>query len=788
MEKFEAQFVTNAGMKDILGRGLINDDSIAIIELVKNAKDAGSPSANIFFNTFIRPNSSEVISEIVISDFGKGMSESDINYKWLNIAYSEKRGSDLEYAGNKGVGRFSCDRLGQELLLYTKSEKGDYIKLPIDWTLFEDKDINDEISNIKLFGEKLSRESFLKELEIDDFKTGTILKIRKVRANWNSKKLKKLLSELEKFSPSLDSTFDVFLKANKVFDEDGVIPKSNNGKVNNSILDKLNLKTTRIYSEINECGKEIKTELYFQDELIYSYIAENPYRSLSNIKVDIHYLDTISKAYFKRKTGVRAVDYGSIFLFYNGFRISPYGNAKNDWLGLDQRKSQGSSRNLGTREVFGRIDISDTNKSFSVITSREGLAHNEAYYDLVAFDENEKTNLVNGREEYGYITLIIRQLENFVVGGLNWNRLVDSLGKKSIVNLGDVERDPERYKIKSLEAKNVQDTLEKILKSTWKVVSHDFKIKVIEKIQKINSEKFELYKKDFLKKVDEKSLSDFTSGEKGAFKKILEHEGVKLKAVIEERDFAEEKVNKAREDLFVEKEKNQYLLNSRKHLSPDAESLIHTVKLTNSKIKTIAENLIEDILDGEVTEDYLIKQLSKVLSNSEKALKMTHLATNADLDNSSDFQNIDIIRFVKEYTKDQSDSYQCNIDIMYSGIDEVEIRKVDVLGLSIVFDNLISNSEKWGASTVDINFERLPNGKLKVTFSDDGKGVSNRFIENPDSLFELGVREIPVVNLSGGSGIGLYHVKENLKNMDSVIYFFGNGKKLSGASFVMEFV
>ena len=136
-------------------------------------------------------------------------------------------------------------------------------------------------------------------------------------------------------------------------------------------------------------GKYITTKLYFQDEIIYSYTAENLYNNLKNVKVDIHYLDTVSKAYFKRKSGVRSVDYGSIFLFYNGFRISPYGNPRNDWLGLDQRKSQGSSRNIGTREVVGRIDITDNNERFSVITSREGLSNNAAYHDLTASDQKE---------------------------------------------------------------------------------------------------------------------------------------------------------------------------------------------------------------------------------------------------------------------------------------------------------------------------------------------------------------------------------------------------------------
>ena len=714
------------------------------------------------------------------------MNEAEINSKWLNIAYSEKRGQTAKnYAGNKGVGRFSCDRLGKFLTLYTKAIDGDFIKLPIDWQLFENKGSQVEISTIKLSGEKLDKQTFLKELNLEDFHTGTILKISHLRSDWNSKKLKKLLGELEKFSPSLDNDFEAFIQATKQFDEKQILPKSNKGKVNNSILDKLTLKTTHISSQIDEQGEFINTSLHFQDEVIYSYKAENPYKNLKNIRAEIHYLDTVSKAYFKRKTGVSSVSYGSIFLFYNGFRISPYGNVKNDWLGLDQRKGQGSSRYLGTREVFGRIDILDKDDNFSVITSREGLAQNDALIDLIANDDREFAILKSGKESFGFVTLLFRQLENFVVGGLNWNRLVDKLGLKKIVTLADVNNDPDRYGSKEIESSDVKEVLEKLLKSNFNVIEHNFNEKVIKTIKDKSAEKFERYKRDFINKTKDKTLSDFSPSEKGVVNKILEEEIKQKKAALEERDFAEDKAKEAKTDLVVEKEKNKYLLESRKHLSPDAESLIHTVKLTNSKIKNIAENLIEDVIEETIDKDKLVEQLSKILSNSNKALKMTQLATKADFTNNLDRQNIDIVSFIKEYVIEQTDSFNCEMDVEFNSVEDVITRHVDILGLSVVLDNLISNSEKWGSKKIKISF--LNSSSLKVRFSDDGVGVAQRFVNSPNSLFALGTSESPIVYLEGGSGIGLYHVKQNLEQMGAAITFIGNKIDLEGATFEMEF-
>ena len=55
-----------------------------------------------------------------------GMDLEDIQDKWLNIAYSEKKSNKTQHnrrmAGAKGVGRFSCDRLGEYLNLYAKTK------------------------------------------------------------------------------------------------------------------------------------------------------------------------------------------------------------------------------------------------------------------------------------------------------------------------------------------------------------------------------------------------------------------------------------------------------------------------------------------------------------------------------------------------------------------------------------------------------------------------------------------------------------------------------------------
>ncbi len=137
----KVSFRTNVELKSIIGKDLITDDNIAILELVKNSFDAGSRKVDIIFENIIRKTEIKEYkksntSRIVISDLGKGISKFDIEKKWLNIAYSEKKEKKEEYgrtlAGNKGVGRFSCDRLGKYLTIYTKQKnQQNFIQLSI---------------------------------------------------------------------------------------------------------------------------------------------------------------------------------------------------------------------------------------------------------------------------------------------------------------------------------------------------------------------------------------------------------------------------------------------------------------------------------------------------------------------------------------------------------------------------------------------------------------------------------------------------------------------------------
>jgi len=790
-DDLNVNFVANAGVKDIVGRGLIYNDNVAIIELVKNSKDADSPTVEISFCNVetdaatLKPLFNKANPEIIIQDCGKGMTRKDIKNKWLNIAYSEKKNNKAKnYAGNKGVGRFSCDRLGEVLFLYTKSKDDGFLKLKIDWTLFENRGEKDEISSIPLKVEILSRDTFETETKTVNFDTGTILRIGRLRSDWSEQKLKKLITELEKFSPSLDHGFEIYLNSNTEY-KDQVLKNKVNKKINNGILEKLAFKTIYIKSSISRAGDKISTQLYYQGEEIYRYAAKNPYKTLSNISVEIHYLDSISKGFFTRNIGVNPNDYGSIFLFYNGFRVSPYGNEKNDWLNLDQRKAQGTSRNLGTRDLFGRIDIVDNKGEFSVITSREGLAHNKAFFDLAASDPNERTILKNGKLEYGFVSAMVRQLEKFVVDGLDWNRLIDTWGKKKSVSASDVEKNPDRFVLKELSKERISQTIDKVVTSSFEVDEFEINTSLISNIKNINQKKIDAYLAQFEELVGDRNFAELQAKDKTAVKKVIKElkyeRDIAKKELIEAEDIVEKETKKriiTAEKLKLEEERSSFL---ERLVDPEKtlDALItHVVQQISGGIEKDARSILSAYYDSpeSVSKEELVEVLEHAVIDISIIKETANMATKANFDLKVSSVKQDLFKFMQGYIEQVvSNNSKWGINIVFKNIENSKlIKSFNPAEVCVLFVNLIENARK--ANTTNFIIECSNNA---ISFIDDGDGFDFDLMP-ADNYIKKGI-----TTTVQGSGLGLNHCYQIAKSLNANFIIKNNADK--GAKISLEF-
>jgi sensor histidine kinase regulating citrate/malate metabolism len=93
-------------------------------------------------------------------------------------------------------------------------------------------------------------------------------------------------------------------------------------------------------------------------------------------------------------------------------------------------------------------------------------------------------------------------------------------------------------------------------------------------------------------------------------------------------------------------------------------------------------------------------------------------------------------------------------------------------------DNLVSNSKKAKAKNIIVEFSKNKDA-IEFYYSDDGNGMSELLLKNPEAIFELGVRD----SKEKGSGIGMFDVSKRLKGLKGSISFIGNNKKLKGACF-----
>lgn len=384
-------FRTSSGIKNIVGRDLITDKFVAIFELVKNSYDAKAKNVVVSFNNLEYQNKKDLLDDsaekslyeisnnephLVIRDDGKGMTKNDLINKWLFLAYSEKsnkEGTDNEgrsFVGSKGVGRFSCDTLGERLILKSKVAYEDIEhQLFIDWNQFEK---NQEVEFSKVNVEYQST-------PVVSDKSYTEIIIRNFRSNsWHleeeQEKTKKALEKLK--NPFIfDDGFNIYVGRDV---SQGNLLEIN--KVDNNIANVIKGYTTTV--EVSIGIDDIYFELYDRGEVIFQLNKQNN-TILKNTPttISIHYLNPTAKRFFTRSMGIQPVNYGTIFIYKNGFRVMPYGDENVDLFGLNLRKNQGYSRYVATRELLGYIEINDKNNSFKETSSRNNGFIKNAYFD-----------------------------------------------------------------------------------------------------------------------------------------------------------------------------------------------------------------------------------------------------------------------------------------------------------------------------------------------------------------------------------------------------------------------
>ncbi|EET90488.1 MAG: ATP-binding protein [Candidatus Micrarchaeales archaeon] len=451
-----SSFRAKARIIQILGEESIRDNTVGLIELIKNGYDADADEVKVSLENLKNPEK----TVITVEDDGVGMSEETIRGPWLDIAtgvkdkqkQSKKRTKKERLPlGEKGVGRFAAQRLGRILEMITKPEGSDtefYTK--INWDDWDKEDVFVDDINIDI--ESRKPEYFTGK------NGGTLLKMSRSKYAWSIKDLERLQTALIRML--------LPTRENKDFRVVLSIPEYRqyeNLKLE-QILEKYMFKLDFSINEEGRCkytfykrNADNTVEKSTNEELLWSKI--NPKEWEETTPSCGPFKGTLF-AWLKDPQALQ--QYGlnadrlnalaGVSVYRDNFRVLPYGDEDDDWLGLDKRRVLSPGRRFDRSQMIGLIEIDQLgNPQLKDKTNREGLLNNTAYRDF----------------------------RNFVLGAVD---LLESQSQAERTKISDEKKSAAKKKQEEAEAttkkrlKELEKKLEKVEKTFEKPKEEQFKL------------------------------------------------------------------------------------------------------------------------------------------------------------------------------------------------------------------------------------------------------------------------------------------------------------------------
>ncbi|MGJ5083584.1 sensor histidine kinase [Bradyrhizobium sp. HKCCYLS3013] len=378
----KVSFSADASVIARLGRELVGKQETALTELIKNAYDADATQVDVVLI-------GQPPAALEIRDNGSGMTSDELVNGFLRIASTGKidRPRSDKYrrvrAGRKGIGRFSSERLGTSLVLSTKSRGSAGLRLQVNWNEFKP---GAQLSDVKA------------ELEQTDLKrVGTTLRIDGLRDSWSEDQFRRCLQNvmglLQPFPIArvagdrrADPGFQVrFLREGELFEDTTISDlqsevlslahaiievRVNDKGVAEWRITKNRFGATRSWKQIHHDAGDKKPR---------------PYEYLRNLAAKAHYFILQGAGVLSARVRQLLSERGGIRIYRNGFRVVPYGDPDDDWLGLDfiySRRAE-TLAPIANRNFFGVVELDDLNGDrFEERTSREGLIDNPEFREL----------------------------------------------------------------------------------------------------------------------------------------------------------------------------------------------------------------------------------------------------------------------------------------------------------------------------------------------------------------------------------------------------------------------
>lgn len=381
---------------------------------------------------------------IYIMDDGVGMTEKVIEKSWMTIGTDSKNLDFISSAtgriksGAKGIGRFALDRLGEECDLLTKTSESIHTLLwKVSWGDFDKigATIDGVSARLGISAEQLEKnfqDLTKKNLSLSTLKfstkSGSHIKVTRVRDAWTQRDIQQIYQELESLIPPAEAgDFRVFVYSNRYESDFGeVLPNICDDfdyKISADMDEQGNVDFELIRKELDplKIGSEILKRKFFSGSrhsfdgltgtpVLYRKTFYELLPGLSEIDSEAHKIIGAFRftLYFLKRTTDkkdseiylhRSFDSANrkkwldnnngIRIFRDNFRVRPYGEigkAAWDWLGLGRRQAEDPSAlrsgrwKVSPNNISGVINISRiSNLGLEDKSSREGIQENRAF-------------------------------------------------------------------------------------------------------------------------------------------------------------------------------------------------------------------------------------------------------------------------------------------------------------------------------------------------------------------------------------------------------------------------
>jgi Histidine kinase-, DNA gyrase B-, and HSP90-like ATPase len=339
------------------------------------------------------------LNNVVVSDTGSGMSASDLNKNFLVLGTaSRKRVVDealqngspkAPFLGEKGIGRLSAMRIGNRLRVETARASDSKINLlDIDWSAFDNLDAMIEDIDIKpTQGGPKPKADW----------SGTRIIMSGLAEDWTDQRVKDMVDT--DFARLTDPFLDQKQRPRVVIFWNGerlTIPW-----MEQKLLDHAHARLKGCYEIIGgkpqltctlealdlgfkhpkETEKIVLTAPDLEGALVGTTqnIHDDALTSIGPFTFEAHWFNRRRLASIDGIGEMKVVrelqqKWSGILLFRDSFRVFPYGEDEDDWLGLDRRALGRSGYTLNKTQFVGRVAVSRTaNPQLVDQTNREGL-------------------------------------------------------------------------------------------------------------------------------------------------------------------------------------------------------------------------------------------------------------------------------------------------------------------------------------------------------------------------------------------------------------------------------